>query len=144
MDLKNLFGTDPDTEVVGTWVPLLKTEDKDETGEKTPPTRFLIARRGNRIHSKMMSELYKANRVTLENKDIDVSTKRDEELSIDAIARAILKGWENVVFDGKSLEYSYENAVMLLQMSDFRAWIMAHAGNMELFKIKQVEAAKNG
>lgn len=144
MDLKNLFGTDPDTEVVGTWVPLLKTEDKDETGEKTPPTRFLIARRGNRIHSKMMSELYKANRVTLENKDIDVSTKRDEELSIDAIARAILKGWENVVFDGKPLEYSYENAVMLLQMSDFRAWIMAHAGNMELFKIKQVEAAKNG
>lgn len=131
MDIFKKFATDADREINGTWVEL---ED----------SKFKIARVGNRLHTRIMTALYKEHRVALESKDEAAAAATDEKLNVEAIAKGILLDWETVEYQGEKLDYTTENAIKLLAHVDFRSFVMGHSRNFDLFKAHKEEEAKNG
>lgn len=146
MDIFKTFATDKTKELTGAWVDLSTAEP--EEGKKAP--RIKVARLGNRIHSGMMTKLYKENRLALADKDEDKASEIDEKLNIEACSKAILLGWEGLEYpnsetgESEVIEYSQVNAVKLLEHSDFRNLVMAHARNFENFRAERVGQAKKG
>lgn len=132
MDIFKVFATDPNKELNGTWVPL------SEDGAK-----LLVARAGNRRHTRLMNGMYAANRMTLEGADREAADSKDEELSVECAAQAILLGWESLTYQGKPIEYSLENARRLLKHSEFRVLVMTHANNFENFRAKEEQDRGN-
>jgi hypothetical protein len=137
MDIFKTFATDPQKELNGAWVDLKSTVNE---GEQKP--RLLIARLGNRLHSKLMTKLYKQHHADLNSPDDDLQSLTDEKLNVEATARTILLGWEGIEYAGKKIAYSFENAVMLLNHADFRNLVLAHARNFEYYRAEQEQAAK--
>lgn len=122
MDLFSLV-TDIKLENQGTWVPY---------GDAT----FLVARSGNKKYNRRMADAYKTNRVVLELED-DSSDAMSEEIFSDVIANAILLGWKGVSWKGSSLDYSVENAKMVLLASrDFRNIIARMSDDIENYRVK--------
>lgn len=107
---------------------------------------FLVAKSGNKGFRKHASAQMTKSKRILETKDsdgvaTDASDDRMNEIMIDVMARTILLGWKGeLVFKGEKLEYSYENAKLLLQHEGFRDLISAFAADEE--KFKEVQAAE--
>ena len=130
MDIFATYAVNQDLENNGTWM---------EVGD----AKFLIARSGNSAYAKMFSKDYDRNKRALERKD-EAADKLAEKMMIKVIAKTVLLGWENVSYQGKPLEYSVENAEMLLTHRDFRAEIVKLADDFASFKAeKDAEDEKN-
>lgn len=125
MDIGKLR-TDEDAEIHGVWRSLGDAE-------------FKVARLGNNRYQQYLAK--KLPEVS------DEPTKRDH-LVIDAMARFILVDWKNVQLDGEELPYSYENALKVLEIKDFRTTIQMYSTQdeeyrTETLKKKQSESSQS-
>lgn len=126
LDIFAAYATDESLENNGTWFPLV--------GD----ARVLVARAGNRKHGKVLSKLVEQHRQTLDRKD-ELADQKSEEIMIEAMAEAILLGWENLTFKGQPMEVSISNAKTLLAIKDFRTKIAELSNDVEAYKFKQEE-----
>lgn len=142
MDIFRQFAADPVKEVEGVWE-VLGTDPKTQK-----VARILVARSGNKRHSKVVTQLYESNRSTLELKN-DAADAKGEEITIDSMAKGVLLGWEGLEFDGEKLADSKDMtpedrlvaARKLLAVKDFRALVQKKAEDFAKFKAYQDEAA---
>lgn len=106
--------------------------------------KFLIAREQNENFGAAITKALEDNRDAIEG-DSPEAKALSEKLLLDVMARTILVGWEgNVTYQKQPLPYTTDNAIKLLGMSDFRAWVRRQAANREHYKVKvQAEAVKN-
>lgn len=126
MDIFKQFATDENSELNGVWVPAGDAE-------------FLVARSGNREYGRELNRLVEQNRVLLDSKT-DESDKTSESILVKVTAKTILLGWRgNVEYKGKKLDYSVENAEMLLAHKDFRRQVATWAEDLSLFRAKLEE-----
>lgn len=124
LDFYSEFATDEALENDGAWFPVGKG------------TELLIARSNNRKYSKMlMSEVEKFRAVL--DLDDDVANKKNDEIFIACMAEHILRGWKNVTYKGKALDYSVANAKLVLQHKDLRDRVGGLAGSIEGYRVKQ-------
>lgn len=130
MDIFNQFAADPNKELEGVWVPLDAT------------TRIKVARSGNKRHSRIITQLYEANKGTLDLKN-DAADAKNEEITIEAMAKGVLLGWEGVSYAGRDLAdgWNYDDAKALLGVKDFRELVYKHASDFQKFRAVQDEAA---
>lgn len=130
MDIFSTYAVDEAKEQNGTWMELGDAE-------------FLVARAGNKAYRKQLGKTYERNKKALETKT-DAADELSDKIMIDVIADTILFGWKNVSFKGKELEFSKDNAKMLLGFKDFRTEIMKLAEDFDAFKAEQqAEDLKN-
>lgn len=130
MDIFSTYAVDETKEQSGTWM---------EVGD----SKFLVARAGNKGYIKMLGKEVERNQKALDRKD-DAADALSDKIMIDVLAATILLGWENVSFKGKDLEYSKDNAKMLLGFKEFRREIMKLADDFNAFKAEQeAEEVKN-
>ena len=130
IDLFNEFATNTEAEEKGVWQ------------EFAPGTKFLIARSTNKHYSRALTKAFEKNRATL-SRTSDAAEAMSEDIMIGVIARTILLDWEGVVYKGKPMEYSFENARELLSHKDFRRWVMSKAEDLDSYKAVQ-EAEDEG
>ena len=147
MDIFDAFATDPKLELEGVWHTLGAATRKLENGEPDPDSipKILVARSGNKRHGRIVSKLYEANKTTLESKGDDADAK-GEEITIEAMAKAVLLGWKNLSFQKEPLKDGWDlvTAKRLLAVKDFRAVVQKKAESFDDYKVKQEEAdAKN-
>lgn len=130
MDLYEMYAADTAKEENGTWM---------EIGD----SKFLVARSGNKSYVKMFTKQYERNKRALDRKD-EAADKLAEKIVIDVMASTILLGWENVVFKGDTLDYTKDNAKLLLAMPEFRKQIQEFAEDFSEFKaVREEEEEKN-
>jgi hypothetical protein len=134
IDLFAAFATDEKVEQEGTKTQIAGAGD----------TLFTVARAGNKNYAKLLQKLVKQNRPILDSKGPAADAK-NEEIFVELFAKTILLGWEgSPVFQGKPTPYSYEAAVKLLKLKEFRNAVSQVADDMEIFKVvKEEEDAKN-
>lgn len=130
MDIFKTYAVDETKELNGTWMPI---------GD----AKFLVARAGNKAYVKLLSREVERHKKALDAKD-DAADTLSDNIMIDVMAATVLLGWENVSFQGKPLEYSKENAKLLLSLKEFRREVMKMSDDFEAFKVQEeAEAAKN-
>lgn len=130
MDIFATYAVNEEKESKGVWC---------EIGD----SKFLVARAGNKDYVKMLTKEVNRNKRALDRKDA-AAEKLNEELMVKIMAKTILLGWEDVEYKGKKLEYSVENAEMILAHDEFRRQIMVEAEDFSKFKaVQDEEDAKN-
>ncbi len=127
MDIKN-FKTNQDLEENGKW-------EEFENG-----CRLLIARAGNKKWKEYWKKISKPYRKQIKRETL--SEEKGNELIINAMAQTILLNWENLLNDGVPLEYSKENAIMVLSIPDFRETVSEISQSMEAFQAELDEEDK--
>jgi hypothetical protein len=135
MDIFAQFATDPNLELEGVWVDI-GPADKDG---KVP--RLKIARSGNKRHGRIISQQYEASKSLLELKN-DASDAKGEEITIDAMAKAILLDWQNLSYKGVPVKdgWNYEQAKTFLAHRDFRDLVNKHSNEFKLYQAAQDKA----
>lgn len=139
MDIFKLYATNIAQEEQG----------RDFTEEFGGKSTFRIARSGNRSYNRMVSKQFEAHRHILDQKSTPEEEEASDKLSFDLIgkimAQTVLLGWSGEIeYDGEALPYSYDNAVKLLAIKDFRAKILGLANDFRNFLLaKQEKDAKN-
>lgn len=131
IDLFDEFATDAALEVEGAWVTYRGA------------TRLKVARANNDEYGKALTAaMEEHSEVLLAGGDeAEALSKR---LMNEIMGKFILKGWENVKYKGKVVDYSPEIAAEMMVHNDFRLYVKRTSENRELFKLKLVEeAAKN-
>lgn len=124
MDILQQFGTDSDKETKGAWV------------AAGGDIEFLIARLGGRQYSRELTSQVERYSAALEGND-DVADDTSDRIMVDLLAKHILLGWKgDVKLGGESLSYSVENAKKLLQIKDFRKWVLKQADTMKNYRIE--------
>lgn len=126
LDIFTTYATDEKLEVEGAWRVL--------QGD----ARLLLARSGNEKYVKKLNELYTLHQQKLDEKTPEAD-KLSRDLMNDVLATTILVGWENLSYKGKLIEYSVENAKMLLSHSEFRDKVAAMAQDVEAYRAKLEE-----
>lgn len=125
IDLFSEFATDAKAEEEGVW------EDYAEG------VSFLIARSNNKKYARLITKAFEKNKRLLEAKN-DAAEARSEEIIVDVSARALLLGWKgDLAWKGEPLEYSFENAKLLLAVKDFRRWVFERAEDISRYKSVQ-------
>jgi len=134
IDLFSAFATDDTAEQKGTKTQLPGAGD----------TNFYVARDNNKAYIKLLQQRVKQNRAVLDSKG-DAAEAKSDEIIIEVMAKTILLGWDGtVMYKGKPLEYSVDNAKVLLSHKEFRAVVNKVAADMEVFKVvKDEEDVKN-
>jgi hypothetical protein len=136
MDFFAAYATNPDAENEGRYF---------ENGD----AEFLIARGGNDRYSRMIAKQYEANKHLLDDKSSEAAKTAGEELAkkitIDVMSKSILLGWKgNVLWQGKPLPYTVDNAQMLLGLKDFQTWVAGKSNAYQNFLLSaEAEDAKN-
>lgn len=130
MDIFSTYATDEVAELEGRWFPLSKK------------AKVLVARTGNQNYIKALRERMKENQIDPEDTS-EENEKLVTSLIIETMAETILLGWKELEYKGEKLMYSKKNAVMLLEVKDFRKRIGDIADKAESFRIKQEEEAGN-
>lgn len=135
IDLFEQYATDETAENDGVWIPHGDSE-------------FLIARSGNKQYSKQIAAEYKKNEKLLAVEG-DAASKLSDKIMIDLLATTVLKGWRTkqadesylpvIGYKRKPLEYSSENAKMVLAHKDFRKDVAAWSDDMTKFKAELLE-----
>lgn len=136
LDIFETFATDETLEVEGKWHDL------------GSGSRILVARQNNTNYLNVFSELYQEHGKAIEDgaaapegsKERKAGDKASLDINVATMARTILLGWENLTYKGKPLEYSVENAEMLLRIKDFRVLVFGLMTDIENFRQKQEEA----
>lgn len=131
MDLWQQFETNERAEVEGVWVPLSTT------------ARLRIARIGNPRHSATLKRIAAPHiRPGMRMSDIDEATF--QAVTREALAEAILVGWEGITRGGEPVPYSKEAALQALQMKDFFELVLTAASTIEHFRAARIaELEKN-
>ena len=127
LDIFEVYATDEDAEEKGVWFPL---------GEET---ELLIARDGNDECEQLVE------RLMIENADKlsaggDESKAVQRKIEIEVTAATILKGWKKLKYKGEMLDYSEDNARMLLAHKDFRRRVLFNARQRDAYALKHEEA----
>lgn len=131
MKLKG-FATDENAEVNGRWFDLSDT------------VKVKVARFGNKEHEEAKRRLQEPYLVQIRNGTL--SSDKNEELSVRAMAETILLDWEGIEdVDGNPVEYSQDAAYQaLLDNRDFRDMISMLAADSAAYREeRQEEAEKN-
>jgi hypothetical protein len=101
---------------------------------------FTIGRANNTAYNRVFMELYEKHRQALDMKNAE-SERISKVIDLDVTSKTVLLGWKGTVtFKGESLSYSVANARLLLEVKDFRSWVMKQANNFELYRVVQEEA----
>jgi len=117
-----------------------ETERNGRVMEFAPGVSFTIARANTPEYQKELRAAYQPYEMLLRGSELD--PKIDAKLNAQVIAKTILKGWSGVVFDGKELEFNYQNAVqILLDLPDLREWIWQQANNPVNYRKSRIDAA---
>lgn len=124
----NSIRIDVDKSTKGIWV--------DYEGD----IELLIARKPNPQYEDFLHGLV--------NKHAGVITKEaDMDLTRQAVAHCVLRGWKNLTEDGKPIEYSPEKALEFLRdpsLRDFYEFILVKAHDRETYRLKtKAKQAKN-
>lgn len=109
---------------------------KEEEGVEVkigPDSYITVARNNNRHYVKLLSTMFEENRQLLES-GTEEGDKANQALMAEVIAKTILLGWRGLEYQGQPIEYSLENAKMLLQHHEFLELVMKHARRAELFR----------
>lgn len=128
LDIFAKYATDESLENNGTW------------REIGGGAELLIARSGNKQYAKLLTKLVEQNRKVLDLSD-DAADAKSEEIMTEVLAKAVLLGWKGVQFKGEDLQYSVENAKMLLKIKDFRRMVVGMSEELDSFRAKE-EAAQ--
>lgn len=129
VDLFAAFAVDTQAEKDGTYTQIPGAGD----------TRWLVARTNSVKYQTMLSKAVRRNKNILDSGGETARLKSDEILT-NVMAKTVLLGWEGKVrYKGDMLEYSEDNAKLLLAHRDFRDAVMAVADSAETFKIQQDE-----
>ncbi len=127
MDVAKKFGTDKVKEEAGVWVSL---------GDGA---EVLVARLTNKSYVAAIKRLTMPHRVALRNRSLPEDLNFD--ITIKAMAEAVLLDWKGFQENGKNLAYNREAAERLLKdYADFREQIAGIASDMDNFK-SETEAA---
>lgn len=121
MDIFQEFATDATKETDGVEV---------ELGDAT----LIVARTGSLAYNKLVNKLFTANKKVLDMKNEQASAVSDN-LMAEVVAHTVLKGWSGVTEKGAELPYSQENALRLLRVKDFRAFVLEKANDFTLYKL---------
>lgn len=121
MDIFKSFGTDAKLEEEGAWVSLGGN------------AKILVGRAGNKKYSRLLAAQVEKNQAVLDLKT-DASDNLSDEIMIDVFAQSILLGFEALTFKGEAIEYSVDNAKILLAVKDFRTEVGKHARNVDNFR----------
>jgi len=121
MDIFKTFATDEKKEVEGVWF------DLDET------SKVKVARRSNKAYQALISQLYERYKRILDQKN-QAARDKSMQLTIEAMAKHLLVGWEGLTSNGVPIEYSFEKAKELLAVKDFRELVASFADDTEAFK----------
>lgn len=115
---------------------------------------FRIARATNRGYLAAVQAGYKKNEKQLQAVDNEKASEEAKEAARDLSDSLLLKiqathilvGWEGTVpYATEKLAYSIDNAVKLLELEEFRQWVLEEASNVENYRevAKQEEQTKN-
>lgn len=130
MDLNKQFNVDTSLEEKGVWIQM------DEE------TKVLIARNGNAKYREVMTRRTAPFKAAIRNNILPEKTA--EKILIEAMADAILLGWEGMKENGAEIPYTRDKAVeMLTKYKEFRDFISETASQVELYK-QQEDAASAG
>lgn len=132
MNLYKQFKTNEAAEVAGVWVPISGT------------AKIKVARTGNPRHDACIKRLCTpylkpGMRVT------DLSEETWKQITIEAMAEAILVDWEGITDDqDHTVPYSVEEAKKVLSLKDFLEFVSKIAVSMENFREARIaELEKN-
>lgn len=137
MDVFELFGTDPQKELHGSEV------------ELAPGVTITVARANNRrfdrlIVKRVQEDAGKFKTDAIDGPEREAADAHSDELLAEVMADTILLGWQGIKYKGEEIEYSKENAKMMLMHRDFRDFVETHARNIDNFKAKdEAEVEKN-
>lgn len=123
-DVFTELATDESKENNGTWFPF------------GADSKLLIARNGNQAYAKKLTELAEQNRVLLDAKG-KAADDLSEKIMVEVVASTILLGWEGLAYKGKDLEYSVDNAKLLLGVREFRRQVVALSQEFSAYKLKE-------
>ena len=130
LDIFKEFATDSSAETEGTWKDI------------GPGAAIKVARAGNDAYSEAIQKEVQENRLALE-----VGGKASKALNDAILARVlagtILKGWKGLSYQGKEIEYSFENAVKLLGHKEFRELVSGISGDFRNYLIKEEASQGN-
>lgn len=122
----NVFKTNASVEVTGVW---------HDLGDG----RIRIARFNNPAYLKVIRRLTTPF-AKLINTETDEAIEKVNEITIEAMAEAIVVGWERLMDEGQELQYSKENAMMLLtKYPDFREWASQKALSAKYYRDEYLE-----
>jgi hypothetical protein len=152
MDIFAAFATDSTKEEDGVWIKIGAALNPQAPEAERIYPRLRIGRSGNKKHGRIVSKQYEANKSILDAKD-ETAEAVGERITVDAMAKAVLLGWENLEFRDPSWKpgepyrkiklvdgWNYNDAVMLLSLKDFRAMVQKHSDNFENFRLVAEEA----
>lgn len=134
IDLFAAFATNEKLEIEGTLTQIPGAGD----------TEFLVARGGNKHYNRLIQKLVKQNKFVLDSKG-DTAEAKSDEIFIQVLAKTVLLGWNGTInIRGVATPYSYDAAVRLLELKEFRIALNKVADDMQTFKaVKDEEDAKN-
>jgi hypothetical protein len=133
-DFNRSFAADNDLEENGAW---------DEITMDGQTLEVKIARKNNPHYKKMLRSMMTRNKRKLEREN-EASVELFEKIIIDVMAHTILLGWNDLIVNGKNLEYSTTNAKLVLGNEDFRKEVDTLSEDFELFKeSKDEDTRKN-
>lgn len=124
MDIFESFSSDEVAELEGRWFPLSRT------------AKVLVARTGNANYLKALRQRMKDSQVDPEDAS-DANEQLVTGLIVDTMAETILLGWKGLQFKGKDLEYSLDNAKLLLEVKAFRKRINDISDKFESFRLRE-------
>jgi len=125
-DLHTEFGTDEKSELEGVW---------EEVSEGA---RVLVARVGNDRFTERYKRLGKGLQRQLDRGTLPED--KQAAILIAIIADTILLDWSGFADEGKSIEYSKENAkLMLKKYPDFRQFVWDIANDADLYRTEDRE-----
>lgn len=127
LDVFAEYATDPALEDGGTWFSIGKG------------ARLLIGRAGNRAYSKALNKLVERNEVALKAED-EAADKLNDEIMIESLAVGTLLGWEKLFYQGKPIDYSVQNAKLLLKHREFRRTVIKFSEDVDAFRVEKEKA----
>jgi hypothetical protein len=129
MDIFSAFATDEQREIQGAWF--------DVPGGDA---RILVARSNNPIYTKAVVKAYEKYAKAPKN---STTEKQQEADYIRVMAQHLLLDWESVQYQGAALDYTKENAEMLLKIKDFRVFVQQCSDDFESFKVETEQEVGN-
>lgn len=137
MDVFKQFATSDDKELNGTIVEIEKG------------VTLTVARHANRRYNRRIIKLFQEHADVLNTQAEDGPEKDAADAMSDMVmaqlyAETVLLGWNGLEYKGKPIEYSRENAEMMLRHREFRNFVEGHARNVDNFKLAfEEEQEKN-
>lgn len=126
MDMSATFKTNQDSEISGVWHSLGDGKIKIARANNPKYDRFL--RREMAPHA------------TVINSGSEEGTEILTEITMRGMAEAILVDFENITDEGKELQYTKENAYLLLKKyPDFRDLVAQKASTMKFYREEYLE-----